>query len=204
MPNLAAQTYNKDLVNKARGILSDSIGFEVQEFLTLHPGSYYEYTNRKGRTKKQLIQENRKIRENVVGNFNVLFALYDSCLTKRRVHLEIWVELDSNFDLLEFTNIEEIPKPYLDGQRPKWLPVNQIDSIIAGLAFRDSDYEPTKRFYYNQKNEEYQWVVSKTISVFEYKNELYQDVYKLDSFSGEVLSFSQETAFVIINKGLSE
>lgn len=206
VPNLTAQQYfyHKDLVNRAREVLSDSIGNEVQEFLTLHPGSYYDYINRKGRVKKQFIEEDRKVREGIVGNFNILFALYDSCLTNRGVHLEVWVKLDSSFNLLELSNIDEIPQAFLNGQRPKWLPVNQVDSIISGLTFRDSDYEPNKRFYYNQTSRKYQWCVTKWIRLVEYRNELYQDVYELDGFSGEILNFSQELGFVIINKGLSK
>jgi hypothetical protein len=180
-----SQVTHDSIVERASSILSDTIGQKVLKFLDLHPGSYYEYKTRKGYTKKQTLNKNRKLRESMIGEINVLFAVYDTSLTKRGVHLEIWVKLDSNLNLLEFVNLNEIPEAYIQGTNPVWLPIDQLKNAIDTLPFRESNYPICKSFNYSDKHQYYYWYISKTL----WRDPLFDkhEFFKLNAFTGEIM-----------------
>lgn len=180
-----SQVTHDSIVERASSILSDTIGQKVLKFFDLHPGSYYEYKTRKGYTKKQKLNKNRKLRKSLNGEINVLFALYDTSLTKRGVHLEIWVKLDSVLSLLEFVNLNEIPKAYIQGTTPDWLPITRLESVIDTLPFQESKYPINKRFMFSEQDQDYYWYVTKVLRQRPTEDD--QEFFELDASTGEVV-----------------
>lgn len=193
---LYSQTYlTSEVIEKAESHLKQAVGEELFKYFKLDPDSYYEYTNKTGKTKWENINKGKKTKGNFVNGESIRFILDHPEFQYLYVDKRISVQLDSDLNLKAEINLDRIPKFLLEGRKSDWLNENQLDKIIENQRLKKSIKNPIKRIEFDNKEREYIWIVFNTL----YEEKCYSDVELLhiDPKTGKVLKHYEDRHYVM-------
>ena len=186
-----SQTYlTSEVIEKAEFYLKKSVGAELFEYFELGSDSYYEYKTKSGKSKWREISKEKKTKGKFVNGKNINFILKHPDFQFSFVRKTVYVELDSNLNLIRDIYIDQIPKFLLKNEPSNWLTENKIDSIIDSEDLKTPIEPITKILEFNTKSKEYYWIVFNTL----YKEKCFsnQEILHINPISGIILKHYEE------------
>ncbi len=186
-----SQTYlTSEVIEKAEFYLKKAIGTELFEYFELGSGSYYEYKTKSGNSKWREISKGKKTKGKFVNGKNINFVLNHPDFQYSFVRKTVYVELDSNLNLIRDIYIDQIPKFLLKNEPSNWITNNKIDSIINSQGLKKSIETITKRLEFDTKSKKYYWIIFNTL----YKEKCFSDeeILHINPISGIILKHYEE------------
>lgn len=185
------QTYlTSDVIEKAEYYLKEAVGIELFKYFELGSNSYYEYKTKSGKTKWRDISKGKITKGIFVNGDHINFILkhpdFQYPCTKRTVY----VELDSNLNLIRDVYIDQIPKFLLRNEPSNWLTENEINIIVEKQNLKKSVEPFSKRLEFNTKTKEYYWIVYNTL----YKEKCFSDeeILNINPINGIIIKHYEE------------
>jgi hypothetical protein len=185
------QTYlTSEVIEKAEYYLKEAVGDNLFKYFELDPNSYYEYKNKSGKSKWKEISKGTKTKGKFVNGKNINFVLNHPDFQYPFTKKTVYVELDSNLNLIRDVYIDQIPKFLLRNEPSDWLTEIKIDSIITSQDLKKSIVPITKRLDFNTKSKEYYWIVFNTLN----REKCFSDeeILHINPISGIVLKHYEE------------
>ena len=186
-----SQTYlTSEVIEKAEFYLREAIGDSLFKYFELGPNSYYEYKTKSGKSKWKEITKRKKTKGTFINGKNINFVLNHPDFQYPYVRKAVYVELDSDLNLIREVYIDQIPKFLLDNRTSDWLTEGELDSII-NLQNLKKPIEPiSKRLEFNTKTKEYYWIVFNTL----YKEKCFSDeeILYINPINGNVIKHFEE------------
>jgi hypothetical protein len=186
-----SQTYlTSEVTEKAEFYLKEAVGDSLFRYFELGPNSYYEYKTKSGKSKWKEITKGKRTKGTFVNGKNINFVLNHPDFQYPYVRKTVYVELDSDLNLIREVYIDQIPKFLLDNRTSDWLTESKLDSIIK-LQNLKKPIEPiSKRLEFNTKTKEYHWIVFNTL----YKEKYFSDeeILHINPISGNIIKHFEE------------
>ena len=186
-----SQTYlTSEVIEKAEFYLKEAVGDSLFKYFELGPNSYYEYKTKSGKSKWKEITKGKKTKGTFINGKNINFVLNHPDFQYPYVTKAVYVELDSDLNLIREIYIDQIPKFLLDNRISDWLTESELDSIIK-LQNLKKPIEPIlKRLEFDTKTKEYYWIIFNTL----YKEKCFSDeeILYINPVSGIVLKHFEE------------
>lgn len=186
-----SQTYlTSEVIEKAEFFLKEAVGDTLFKYFELGPNSYYEYKRKTGKSKWREITKGKKTKGKFVNGKNINFVLGHPDFQYPYTRKTVYVELDSNLNLIRDVYIDQIPKFLLKNEPSDWLTENKIDSIVGSQNLKKRIEPITKRLEFNTKSKEYYWMVFNTL----YKEKCFSDeeILHINPISGIILKHYEE------------
>ncbi len=178
------------VIEKAEFYLKEAVGDSLFKYFELGPNSYYEYKTKSGKSKWKEITKGKKTKGTFINGKNINFVLNHPDFQYPYVTKAVYVELDSDLNLIREIYIDQIPKFLLDNRISDWLTESELDSIIK-LQNLKKPIEPIlKRLEFDTKTKEYYWIIFNTL----YKEKCFSDeeILYINPVSGIVLKHFEE------------
>jgi len=186
-----SQTYlTSEVIEKAESYLKEAVGDSLFKYFELGPNSYYEYKTKSGKSKWREISKGKRTKGTFINGKNINFVLNHPDFQYPYVRKTVYVELDSDLNLIREVYIDQIPKFLLDNRISDWLTESKLDSIIK-LQNLKKPIEPiSKRLEFNTKTKEYYWIVFNTL----YKEKCFSDeeILHINLINGNVIKHFEE------------
>ena len=186
-----SQTYlTSKVTEKAEFYLKEAVGDSLFRYFELGPNSYYEYKTKSGKSKWKEITKGKITKGTFVNGKNINFVLNHPDFQYPYVRKTVYVELDSDLNLIREVYIDQIPKFLLNNRTSDWLTESKLDSIIK-LQNLKKPIEPiSKRLEFNTKTKEYHWIVFNTL----YKEKYFSDeeILHINPISGNIIKHFEE------------
>jgi hypothetical protein len=186
-----SQTYlTSKVTEKAEFYLKEAVGDSLFRYFELGPNSYYEYKTKSGKSKWKEITKGKRTKGTFVNGKNINFVLNHPDFQYPYVRKTVYVELDSDLNLIREVYIDQIPKFLLNNRTSDWLTESKLDSIIK-LQNLKKPIEPiSKRLEFNTKTKEYHWIVFNTL----YKEKYFSDeeILHINPISGNIIKHFEE------------
>ncbi len=186
-----SQTYlTSEVIEKAQFYLKEAVGDSLFKYFELGPNSYYEYKTKSGKSKWKEITKEKRTKGTFINGKNINFVLNHPDFQYPYVRKTVYVELDSDLNLIREVYIDQIPKFLLDNQTSDWLTESKLDSIIK-LQNLKKPIEPiSKRLEFNTKTKEYYWIVFNTL----YKEKCFSDeeILHINPINGNIIKQFEE------------
>jgi hypothetical protein len=179
-----------EVIEKAEFYLEQTVGAELFKYFELGPNSYYEYQTKSGKSKWREISKGKKTKGKFINGKNINFVLKHPDFQYPYTRKTVYVELDSNLNLIRDVYIDQIPKFLLRNEPSDWLTENKIDSIVEKLNLKTSIEPFSKRLEFDTKRKEYYWIVFNTL----YKEKCFSDeeILHINPVSGIILKHYEE------------
>lgn len=166
-----SQTYpTSEVIEKAEFYLKEAVGDSLFKYFELEPKSHYEYKTKSGKSKWREITKDKKTKGEFVSGKNINFILDHPDFQYPYTRKTVYVELDSNLNLIREVYVDQIPKFLLSNEPSDWLTENEIDNIIDQQNLKTAVEPISKRLEFNTKTKEYYWIVFNTL----YKENAFQ------------------------------
>jgi hypothetical protein len=191
-----SQSYlTSDVIEKAEFYLKEAVGDSLFKYFELGPNSYYEYKTKSGKSKWREINKGKKTKGLFVNGKNINFVLNHPEFQYPYTRKTVYVELDSDLNLIRDVYIDQIPKFLLVNEPSDWLSENKIDSIIEQQNLKKPVEPVSKRLEFNTKTKEYYWLVFNTL----YKEKCFSDeeILHINPISGIVFRHFEEKHIVM-------
>ena len=186
-----SKTYlTSKVTEKAEFYLKEAVGDSLFRYFELGPNSYYEYKTKSGKSKWKEITKGKITKGTFVNGKNINFVLNHPDFQYPYVRKTVYVELDSDLNLIREVYIDQIPKFLLNNRTSDWLTESKLDSIIK-LQNLKKPIEPiSKRLEFNTKTKEYHWIVFNTL----YKEKYFSDeeILHINPISGNIIKHFEE------------
>jgi hypothetical protein len=186
-----SQTYmTSEVIEKAEFYLKEAVGDSLFKYFELGPNSYYEYKTKSGKSKWKEITKGKRTKRTFINGKNINFVLNHPDFQYTYVRKTVYVELDSDLNLIREVYIDQIPKFLLDNRTSDWLTESKLDSVIK-LQNLKKPIEPiSKRLEFDTKTKEYYWIIFNTL----YKEKCFSDeeILYINPISGIVLKHFEE------------
>ena len=186
-----SQTYlTSEVIEKAEFHLKEAVGDSLFKYFELGPNSDYKYQTKTGKYKWKDISKGKKTKGKFIDGKHINFVLNHPDFQYLYIRKTVYVELDSNLNLIREVYVDQIPKFLLRNEPSDWLSENKIDSIVTKQNLK-SPVEPfSKRFEFDTKTKEYYWIVFNTL----YKEKCFSDeeILNINPVSGIVLKHYEE------------
>ena len=186
-----SQTYlTSEVIEKAEFHLKEAVGDSLFKYFELGPNSDYKYQTKTGKYKWKDISKGKKTKGKFIDGKHINFVLNHPDFQYLYIRKTVYVELDSNLNLIREVYVDQIPKSLLRNEPSDWLSENKIDSIVTKQNLK-SPVEPfSKRFEFDTKTKEYYWIVFNTL----YKEKCFSDeeILNINPVSGIVLKHYEE------------
>lgn len=186
-----SQTYlTSEVIEKAEFYLKEAVGDSLFKYFKLGQNSYYEYKTKSGKSKWKEIAKGKRTRGTFINGKNINFVLDHPDFQYPYVRKTVYVELDSDLNLIREVYIDQIPKFLLDNRTSDWLSESKLDSVIK-LQNLKKPIEPiSKRLEFDTKTKEYYWIIFNTL----YKEKCFSDeeILYINPVSGIVLKHFEE------------
>jgi hypothetical protein len=192
----SAQTYlTSEVIKKAESYLKEAVGDTLFKYFELGPNSYYEYITKSGKTKWKEISHGNKTKGKFINGKNINFVLKHPDFQYPFTSKIVYVELDSNLNLIRDVYIEHIPKFLLENEPSDWLTENKLDNIIETQNLKKSIKPITKRLEFDTKSKEYYWIVFNTL----HKEDCFSDeeILHINPISGIILKHYEERQYIM-------
>ena len=182
-------------IRKAEFYLEKAVGTELFEYFELGSDSYYEYQTKSGKSKWREINKGKKTKGKFINGKNINFVLKHPDFKYSYTTKTVYVELDSNLNLIRDVYIDKIPKFLLRNQPSDWLTENKIDSIVEKQNLKKSIKPFSKRLEFDSKTKEYYWIVFNTL----YKEKCFSDeeILHINPVSGVILKRFEERQMIM-------
>jgi hypothetical protein len=186
-----SQTYlTSEVIEKAEFYLKEAVGDSLFKYFELGPNSYYEYQTKSGKSKWKEITKGIRTKGTFINGKNINFVLNHPDFQYPYITKTVYVELDSDLNLIREVYIDQIPKFLLENRTSDWLTESKLDSIIK-LQNLKKPIEPiSKRLEFNTKTKEYYWIVFNTL----YKEKCFsdQEILHINPISGNIIKHFEE------------
>lgn len=186
-----AQTYlTSEVIIKAEAFLKEAVGDTLFKYFEIGPNSYYEYMTKSGKSKWKEISHGKKTKGKFINAKNINFVLKHPNFQYPFTRSLVYVELDSNLNLIRNVYIEQIPKFLLKNEPSDWLNESKLDSVIKKQKLKKPIKPITKRLEFDAKSKEYYWIVFNTL----YKEKCFSDeeILHINPISGIILKHYEE------------
>uniref|UniRef100_UPI00404A37B0 hypothetical protein n=1 Tax=Gelidibacter sp. TaxID=2018083 RepID=UPI00404A37B0 len=186
-----SQTYlTSEVIEKAEFYLKEAVGDSLFKHFELGPNSYYEYKTKTGNSKWKEITKGIRTKGTFINGKNINFVLNHPDFQYPYVRKTIYVELDSDLNLIREVYIDQIPKFLLENRTSDWLTESKLDSIIKLQNLKKSIEPISKRLEFNTKTNDYYWIVFNTL----YKEKCFSDeeILHINPIRGNVLKHFEE------------
>jgi len=191
-----SQSYlTSEVIEKAEYYLKDAVGEELFDFFELDPDSYYEYKTKSGKTKWREINKGKKTKGIFVNGEDIRFTLKHPEFPYLYINKSIYVELDSELNLLEEIRLNRIPKFLLRGESSDWLTDKELDVIIANKNLKKGISSISKRLEFDFKSSEYYWIIFNTL----YKEKCLSDyeILHINPVTGNIVKHYEDRYVVM-------
>ena len=159
-----SQTYlTSEIIEKAEFYLKEAVGDSLFKYFELGPNSEYKYQTNSGKYKWKDIRNGKKTKGKFINGKHINFVLNHPDFQYPYTRKTVYVELDSNLNLIREVYIDQIPKFLLRNEPSDWLNENKIDSIIEQQNLKTSVEPISKRLEFDTKTKEYYWIVFNTL-----------------------------------------
>lgn len=126
-----SQTYlTSEVIEKAEFYLKEAVGDSLFKYFEFGPNSYYEYKTKSGKSKWKEIAKGKRTKGRFINGKNVNFVLNHPDFQYAYARKTVYVELDSDLNLIREVYIDQIPKFLLENRTSDWLTESKLDSII--------------------------------------------------------------------------
>ena len=186
-----SQTYlTSEVIEKAKLYLKEAVGDSLFKYFELGTNSYYEYKTKSGKSKWQEITKGKRTKGIFINGKNINFVLKHPDFQYPYVKKTVYVELDSNLNLIREVYIDQIPKFLLENRTTDWLSESELNSIIKLQNLKKSIEPISKRLEFNTKIKEYYWIVFNTL----YKEKCFSDVeiLHINPINGNIIKHFEE------------
>lgn len=186
-----SQTYlTSEVIEKAQFYLKEAVGDSLFRYFELGPNSYYEYKTKSEKSKWKEVTKGKRTKGTFVNEKNINFELNHPDFQYPYVRKTVYVELDSDLNLIREVYIDQIPKFLLDNRTSDWLTESKLDSIIK-LQNLKKPIEPiSKRLEFNTKTKEYYWIVFNTL--YEEKCFSDEEILHINPINGNIIKHFEE------------
>ena len=187
----SAQTYlTSEVIEKAEFYLKEAVGKELFKFFELGSNSNYEFKTKSGKSKWRDISKGKKTKGIFVNGKNINFILKHPEFQYPYTKKTVYVELDSNLNLIRDVYIDQIPEFLLRNGPSDWLTEDKLNSIIKTQDLKKPIQPITKRLEFNTKSKEYYWIVFNTL----YKEKCFSDeeILHINTISGIIIKHFEE------------
>ncbi|MGO4913810.1 hypothetical protein [Leeuwenhoekiella sp. W20_SRS_FM14] len=186
-----SQTHlTSEVIEKAEFYLKEAVGDSLFKYFELGPNSYYEYKTKSGKSKWKEITKGKKTKGKFVNGKNINFVLNHPDFQYPYVRKTVYVELDSNLNLIRDVYVDQIPEFLLRNEPSDWLSENKIDGIIKKKKLKKPVEPFSKRLEFDTKTKKYYWVVFNTL----HKEKCFSDeeILNINPESGIILKHYEE------------
>ncbi|MDG4946642.1 hypothetical protein NMK71_09460 [Weeksellaceae bacterium KMM 9713] len=186
-----SQTYlTSEVIEKAEFHLKEAVGDSLFKYFELGPNSDYKYQTKTGKYKWKDISKGKKTKGKFIDGKHINFALNHPDFQYSYTRKTVYVELDSNLNLIREVYIDQIPKYLLRNEPSDWLSENKIDSIVKKQNLKTPVEPFSKRLEFDTKTKEYYWIIFNTL----YKEKCFSDeeILHINPVSGIILKHYEE------------
>jgi len=186
-----SQTYlTSEVIEKAEFYLKEAVGDSLFKHFELVSNSYYEYKTKSGKSKWRDISKGKKTKGKFINGKNINFVINHPDFQYPYTKKTVYVELNSNLNLIRDVYIDQIPKFLLRNEPSDWLTEIKIDSIIERQNLKKPIEPISKRLEFDSKKKEYYWIVFNTL----YKEKCFSDeeILHINPISGTVTKHYEE------------
>ena len=186
-----SQTYlTSEVIEKAEFYLKEAVGDSLFKYFGLGPNSYYKYETKSGKSRWKEITKGKKTKGTFVNGKNINFVLNHPDFQYPHVRKTVYVELDSNLNLIREVYIDQIPEFLLENRTSDWLTESKLDSIIKSQNLKKPIEPISKRLDFNTKTNKYYWIVFNTL----YKEKCFsdQEILHINPIKGNVIKHFEE------------
>jgi len=184
-----------DVIAKAESYLKKAVGEELFKYFSLGEHSYYEYKTKSGKSKWKDISGGKRTKGIFVNANHINFVLNHPAFQYPYVSKTVYVELDSNLNLIHEIYLDQIPKFLLRNEPSDWKTELQIDDIIIKQNLKKGVDKISKRLEFETKTKEYYWIAFNTL--YEEKCFADQEILHINAVSGIVLKHFEERQYVM-------
>ena len=179
-----------EVIEKAEFYLKEAVGDSLFKCFELGPNSDYKYEIKSGKYKWKDISKGKKTKGKFINGKHINFVLNHPDFQYAYIRKAVYVELDSNLNLIRDVYIEQIPKFLLRNEPSDWLSENKIDSIVKKQNLKTPVEPFSKRLEFDTKTKEYYWTVFNTL----YKEKCFSDeeILNINPVSGIILKHYEE------------
>ena len=179
-----------EVIKKAEFYLKETVGDSLFIYFELGQNSDYKYETKFGKYKWKDISKGKKTKGKFINGKHINFVLNHPDFQYQYTRKNVYVELDSNLNLIKDVYIEQIPKFLLRNESSDWLSENKIDSIVKKQNLKKSVEPFSKRLEFDTKIKEYYWIVYNTL----YKEKCFSDeeILNINPITGIILKHYEE------------
>ncbi len=186
-----SQTYQtSEVIEKAEFYLKEAVGDYSFKYFELGPNSDNKYQTKTGEYKWKDISKGKKTKGKFIDGKHINFVLNHPDFKYPYARKTVYIELDSNLNLIREVYVDQIPKFLLRNEPSDWLTENKINSIIELQNLKKSIEPISKRLEFDTKKKEYYWIVFNTL----YKEKCFSDeeILHINPVSGNILKHFEE------------
>ncbi|KIX22690.1 hypothetical protein SY27_02380 [Flavobacterium sp. 316] len=186
-----SQSYpTSEVIQKAELYLKEAVGDSLFKYFELGPNSDYKYQTNSGKYKWKDISKGRKTKGKFIDGKHINFVLNHPDFKYPYTTKTVYVELDSNLNLIRGVYIDQIPKFLLKNKPSDWLSENKIDSIVKKQNLKTPVEPFSRRLEFDTKTKEYHWIIFNTL----YKEKCFSDeeILHINPVSGIILKHFEE------------
>ncbi len=190
------QSYQtSEVIAKAESYLKKAVGEELFKYFSLGEHSDYEYKTKSGKSKWKDIRSGKLTKGIFVNAVHINFVLNHPAFQYPYVKKTVYVELDSDLNLIREIYLDQIPKFLLRNEPNDWKTELQIDEIIVKQNLKKAVDKVSKRLEFDTKTKEYYWIVFNTL--YEEKCFADQEILHISAVSGIVFKHFEERQYVM-------
>ncbi|UOX33036.1 hypothetical protein LXD69_13435 [Flavobacterium sediminilitoris] len=186
-----SQSYpTSEVIQKAELYLKEAVGDSLFKYFELGANSDYKYQTNFGKYKWKDISKGRKTKGKFIDGKHINFVLNHPDFKYPYTTKTVYVELDSNLNLIRGVYIDQIPKFLLKNKPSDWLSENKIDSIVKKQNLKTPVEPFSRRLEFDTKTKEYHWIIFNTL----YKEKCFSDeeILHINPVSGIILKHFEE------------
>ncbi len=188
------QSYEtRDVIAKAESYLKKAVGEELFKYFSLGEHSDYEYKTKSGKSKWRDIRRGKRTKGIFVNANHINFVLSHPAFQYPNVRKTVYVELDSDLNLIGEIYLDQIPKFLLRNEPSDWKTESQIDEIIVKQNLKKAVDKVSKRLEFDTKSKEYYWIVFNTL--YEEKCFADEEILHINAVSGIVFKHFEERQY---------
>jgi hypothetical protein len=186
-----SQTYlTSEVIEKAEFHLKEAVGDSLFKYFELGPNSDYKYQTKTGKYKWKDISKGKKTKGKFIDGKHINFVLNHPDFQYPYAKKTVYVELDSNLNLIRDIYVDQIPEFLMRNEQSDLLSENEIDNIIMKQNLKTPVEPFSKRLEFDTKTKEYHWIVFNTL----YKEKCFSDeeILNINPVSGIILKHYEE------------
>lgn len=187
----SSQTYlTSEVIEKAEFHLKEEVGDSLFKYFELEPNSYYKYRTKTGKLKLKKVTKGKRTKGTFIDGKNMNFVLNHPDFQYPYVTKTVYVELDSELNLIGEVYIDHVPEFLLENRKSDWLTESKLDSIIKLQNLKKSRELISKRLKFNTKTKDYYWIISNIL----HEEKCFSDVeiLHLNPIGGNVIKHFEE------------